>query len=87
MKIANVRFMQHIPLGKEVVPDNFLERGRNLASSRCIDLEMYDSMFLKVTLQSGSSTYAQFIPWAQVATVIFDDAPAAKSKGGKGSAE
>lgn len=79
MIIRNVRFAQHIPLGNEVVPDNYMERGRSLGSSRCADLQHFDSMFLKITFNDGHNTYSQFVPWAQVATVMFDDAPAEKS--------
>lgn len=78
MKIINVRLVQHIPLGIEVQPDNYLERDRKLSDSRCVDLQMFDSMFLKVTFKNPSQTYSQFIPWSQVASVIFDDAPSEK---------
>lgn len=85
MKIINVRLAQHIPLGFDVVPDNFLERGRSLGSSRISDIQTYDTMFLKVSYSCTphdacpAGRYNQFIPWAQVATVIFDDTPAEKS--------
>lgn len=80
MIIRNVRFMNHIPLGSEVVPDNFMERGRKLTSSRCVDLQNYDSMFLKITFDDGHRVYSQFVPWAQVATVFFDDTTSEKSE-------
>lgn len=79
MVIRNVRFMNHIPLGNEVVPDNFMVRGRTLSGSTCVDLQMYDSMFLKLTFEQNKQRYSQFVPWAQVATVIFDDTPSEKS--------
>lgn len=84
MNILNVRFANHIPLGKEVMPDNYMERGRSTGSSRCVDIQNYDSMFLKLVFENSSGRYSQFVPWAQVATVYFDDAPAEKSKGSKG---
>lgn len=79
MHIINVRLHDHIQLGLEVLPDNFLERGRRLSDSICADLQVHDSMFLKVTFKNSSKTYSQFIPWAQVASVFFDDTPAEKS--------
>ena len=78
MHIINVRFLNHIPLGQEVIPDNYMERGRNLSGSSCIDLLMYDAMFLKLTFNDGHRQYSQFVPWAQVASVMFDDAPTEK---------
>ena len=83
MVIKHVRLANPIPLGTEVVPDAFLIRGKNLASSQISDLQMYDQMFLKVTYSCPRSelyptgSYSQFIPWAQVATVYFDDTPTA----------
>lgn len=85
MIIKNVRLANPIALGVEVVPDSFLVRGKNLSSSRISDLQMYDAMFLKITYtcprseECPTGTYSQFIPWAQVATVYFDDTPAEKS--------
>jgi hypothetical protein len=79
MHILNVRFSEHLPLGKEVMPDNFVERGRRCGSSRVTDIQMYDSMFLKITFTNSDGDYSQFVPWARVATVYFDDSSTKKS--------
>jgi hypothetical protein len=85
MVIKHVRLANPIALGTEVVPDSFLIRGKRLASSQIEDLQMYDAMFLKITYNCPrsetcpSGVYSQFIPWAQVATVYFDDTVTEKS--------
>jgi len=79
--ITSVRFVEFLHIGKSVSTENNLHPGKNCGGERIVTLSVHDTIFMCVELTSngGQTTYKQFIPWAQVGTCFFDDAPTAKS--------
>lgn len=77
MKITVVRFNNPIAIGKELDMNSHLSDGASILGNP-IALSKYDSTFLRVDFL-GAKKYSQFIPWAQVSTVLFEESKNDKS--------
>lgn len=72
MKITTVHFVNPLPIGRELDTHNYLVNGMSILGSE-LTLSKYDDSFLRIDFRRGGSNgYSQFIPWAQVSTVLFE---------------
>lgn len=71
MKIKIVRFNQAVMLGTQLDVNSSLSEGQTVLG-RSIEMSYHDSTFLKIKFL-GENPYCQLIPWAQVATVIYEE--------------
>lgn len=79
MKITAVHFVNPLPIGRELDTHKYLVNGSRILGN-VLDITKYDGMFMRISItNSRGERYDQFIPWAQVATVLFEEVKSDKS--------
>lgn len=74
-KILVVHFVNHVLVGKALVPMSYMEQGHNTTDSICT-LSDDDSGFLRIDHKMkviSNKDYSEHIPWQQISKVIFED--------------
>jgi hypothetical protein len=77
MKITVVRFVNAFGVGTQLDVRSSLLTGERVLDVP-ISLHRHDDTFLRIDFAHPTNPYSQLVPWAQVATVLYEETKSKK---------